>query len=129
MPWAAVPLTARPGVLVQVSGVGLVRGAALVGGADGGWRDWWVAAVVGVSVVGEAVVVGVPVGAGDGVAGCADGWGWEGGPVPWGCRGFRPTVLFSVVFLRVGRECCRRCSGWCRLCGLCGCCVRGRWRL
>ena len=45
MPWAAVPLTARPGVLVQVSGVGVVRGAALVGGIDGGWRDWWVAAV------------------------------------------------------------------------------------
>ena len=127
MPWAAVPLTARPVVLVQVSGVGVVRGAALVGGADGGWRDWWVAAVVGVSVVGEAVVVGVPVGAGDGVACCADGWGWEGGPKPWGCRGFPSTVLFSVVFLRVGRECCRRCSGWCRLCGLCGCCVRGRW--
>ena len=42
-----VPLTARPGVLVQVSGVGVVRGAASVGGADGGWRDWWVAAVVG----------------------------------------------------------------------------------
>ena len=55
----------------------------LVGGAVGGWRDWWVAAVVGVSVVGEAAVVGVSVGAGDGVAGCADGWGWEGGPVPW----------------------------------------------
>ena len=83
MPWAAVPLTARPGVLVQVSGVGVVQGAALVGGADGGWRDWWVAAVVGVSVVGEAAVVGVSVGAGDGVAGCADGGGWEGGPVPW----------------------------------------------
>ena len=112
MPWAAAPLTARPGVLVQVSGVGVVRGAVLVGGADGGWRDWWVAAVVGVSVVGEAVVVGVPVGAGDGVAGCAEGGGWEGGPVPWGCRGFRSTVLLSVVFLRVGRECCRRCSGW-----------------
>ena len=47
MPWAAVPLTARPGVLVQVSGVGVVRGAALVGGIDGGWRDWWVAAVGG----------------------------------------------------------------------------------
>ena len=127
MPWAAVPLTARPGVLVQVSSVGVVRGAALVGGADGRWRDWWVAVVVGVSFVGEAVVVGVPVGAGDGVAGCADGGGWEGGPVPWGCRGFRSTDLFSVVFLRVGRDCCRRCSGWCRLCGLCGCCVRGRW--
>ena len=42
MPWAAVPLTARPGVLVQVSGVGVFQGAALVGGADGGWRDWWV---------------------------------------------------------------------------------------
>ena len=124
----AVPLTARPGVLVQVSGVGVVWGAALVGGVDGGWRDWWVAAVVGMSVVGEAVVVRVPVGAGDGVAGCADGGGWEGGPVPWGCRGFRSTVLLSVVFLRVGRECCRRCSSWCRLCGLCGCCVRGRWR-
>ena len=40
----------------------------LVGGADGGWRDWWVAVVVGVSVVGEAAVVGVLVGAGDGEA-------------------------------------------------------------
>ena len=89
-----MPVTARPGVLVQVSGVGVVRGAALVGGIVGGWRDWWVAAVVVVSVVGEAVVVGVPVAAGDGVAGCADGWGWEGGPVPWGCRGFRSTVSF-----------------------------------
>ena len=108
MPWAAVPLTARLGVLVQVSGVGVVWSAALVGGADGGWRDWWVAAVVGVSVVGEAVVVGVPVGAGDGVAGCVDGGGWEGGPVPLGCRGIRSTVLFSVVFLRVGGECCRQ---------------------
>ena len=47
MPWAAVPLTARPGVLVQVWGVGMVRGAVLVGGIDGGWRDWWVAAVGG----------------------------------------------------------------------------------
>ena len=56
-----MPLTARPGVLVQVSGVGVVQGAALVGGADGGWRDWWVAAVVGVLVVGEAAVVGVSV--------------------------------------------------------------------
>ena len=28
-----------------------------MGGADGGWHDWWVAAVVGVSVVGEAAVV------------------------------------------------------------------------
>ena len=42
-----VPLTARPGVLVPVSGVSVVRGAALVGGFDGGWRDWWVAAVGG----------------------------------------------------------------------------------
>ena len=92
MPWAAVPLTARAGVLVQVSGVGVVRGAALLVGIDGGWRDWWVAALVGLSVVGEAVVVGVPVGAGDGVAGCADGGGWEGGPEPWGCRGFWSTV-------------------------------------
>ena len=83
MPWAAVPLTARLGVLVQVSGVGVVQGAALVGGADGGWRDWWLAAVVGVLVVGEAAVVGVSVGAGDGVAGCADDGGWEWGPVPW----------------------------------------------
>ena len=47
MPWAAVPLTARPGLLVPVSGVSVVRGAALVGGIDGGWRDWWVAAVAG----------------------------------------------------------------------------------
>ena len=47
MPWAAVPLTARPGVLVPVSGVSVVRGAVLVGGIDGGWRDWWVAAVGG----------------------------------------------------------------------------------
>ena len=54
-----------------------------MGGADGGWLDWWVAAVVGVSVVGEAAIVGVSVGAGDGVAGCADGGGWEGGPVSW----------------------------------------------
>ena len=54
-----------------------------MGGANGGWRDWWVAAVVGVSVVGEAAVVGVLVGAGDGVAGCADGGGWEGAtPTP-----------------------------------------------
>ena len=83
MPWAAVPLTARPGVLVQVSGVGVVQGAVLMGGADGGWRDWWVAAVVAVSTVGEAAVVGVSVGAGDGVAGYADGGGWEGGPVAW----------------------------------------------
>ena len=42
-----VPLTARPGVLVPVSGVSVVRGAALVGGFDGGWHDWWVAAVGG----------------------------------------------------------------------------------
>ena len=41
-----VPLTARPGVLVPVSGVSVVR-AALVGGFDGGWRDWWAAAVGG----------------------------------------------------------------------------------
>ena len=34
-----VPLTARPGVLVPVSGVSVVRGAELVGGFDGGWRD------------------------------------------------------------------------------------------
>ena len=42
-----VPLTARPGVLVPVSGVSVVRGAALVGGFDGGWHDWGVAAVGG----------------------------------------------------------------------------------
>ena len=47
MLWAAVPLTARPGVLVPVSGVSVVWDAALVGGIDGGWRDWWVAAVGG----------------------------------------------------------------------------------
>ena len=41
-----MPLTARPGVLVPVSGVSVVRGAALVGGIAGGWRDWWLAAVV-----------------------------------------------------------------------------------
>ena len=86
-----------------------------MGGADGGWRDWWVAAVVVVPVVGGVAVVGVSVGAGDGVAGCADGGGWEGDPYPgglWGCRGFRSTVSLSVVFSRVGRECCRRCSGF-----------------
>ena len=101
MPWAAVPLTARLGVLVQVSGVGVVRGAALVGGADGGWRDWWVAAVVGVSVVGEAVVVGVPVGAGDGVAGLnmvvQMVGGGKGDPYPG-------------VVVAFGRRCCFR---WC----------------
>ena len=42
-----MPLTVRAGVLVQVSGVGVVIGAALVGGIDGGWRDLWVAAVGG----------------------------------------------------------------------------------
>ena len=42
-----MPLTARPGVLVPVLGVSVVRGAALVGGSGRG-----------VSVVGEAVVVG-----------------------------------------------------------------------
>ena len=42
-----MPLTAQPGVLVPVSGVSVVRGAALVGGIDAGWRDWWVAAVGG----------------------------------------------------------------------------------
>ena len=75
-------------------------------GADGGWRDWWVAAVSGVSAVGEAAVIGVPVSAGDGVAGFADGRGWEGGPVSWWfvrCRGYRSTVLLSVVFLRAVR--------------------------
>ena len=52
-----------------------------------------VTVVVGVLVVGEAAVAGVSVGAGVGVAGCADGggWGrcrrcsweggWDGGPV------------------------------------------------
>ena len=38
MPWAAVPLMARPGVPVQVSGAGVVRGVALLGGIDGGWQ-------------------------------------------------------------------------------------------
>ena len=42
-----MPLTARPGVLVPVSGVSVVRGAALVGDIDGGWCDWCVAAVGG----------------------------------------------------------------------------------
>ena len=28
-------------VLLQVLGVDVVLGAVLVGGADGGWRDWW----------------------------------------------------------------------------------------
>ena len=107
-----------PLVLLQVLGVGVVWSAALVGGADGGWRDWWVAAVVGVSVVGEAAVVSVSVGAGDGVAGCADGGGWEGGPVSW-C--FVRVLWLSVDGAAfggvleggagVGRECCRRCSG------------------
>ena len=72
-----------------------------MGGADGGWRDWWVAAVVAVSVVGEAAVVGVSVGAGDGVLGCADGGGWEGGPVSW---------WFSEGVVAIGRRCCFR---WC----------------
>ena len=77
-----------------------------MGGADGGWRDWWVAAVVGVSVVGEAAVVGVLVCAGDGVAGCADGGGWEGGPLSWW---FVRVLWLSVdgaallVFLRAVR--------------------------
>ena len=108
-----------PLVLLQVLGVGVVYGAALVGGADGGWRDWWVAAVVGVSVVGEAAVVGVSVGAGDGVAGCADGWGWEGGPVSrWFVRVLWLSVdgaAFGGVLeggAGVGRECCRQCSGF-----------------
>ena len=42
-----VPLTARPGVLVPALSVSVVRGAALFGGFDGAWRDWWVAAVGG----------------------------------------------------------------------------------
>ena len=89
-----------------------------MGGADGGWRDWWVAAVVGVSVVGEAAVVGVLVGAGDGVAGRADGGGRAGGPVSWW---FVRVVWLSVDGAAfggvleggagVGRGCCWRCSG------------------
>ena len=93
-----MPLTARPGVLVPVSGVSVVWGASLVGGIDGGWRDWWVAAVGGCRLL-VRLSLSVPVGAGDGVAGCADGGGWVGGPVPWGRRGVRSTVVLSVVFL------------------------------
>ena len=89
-----------------------------------------VAAVVGVAVVGEAAVVSVLVGAGDGVACCADGggcgrcrccsWGggWEGGPVSrWFVRVMWLSVdgaAFGGVVeggAGVGWECCRRCSG------------------
>ena len=101
-------------VLLQVLGVGVVSGAASVDGADGGWCDWWVAAVVGVPVVGEAAVVGFSVGAGDGVAGCADGGGSEGGPVSrWFVMMWWLSVdgaAFSCVLegaAGVGRECCR----------------------
>ena len=107
-----------PLVLLQVLGVGVVYGAALVAGASVGWRDWWVAAVVGVSVVGEAAVVGVLVGVGDGVAGCADGGGWEGGPVSWWSVRVLWLSVDGAAFggvldggAVVGRECCRRCSG------------------
>ena len=80
---------------------------------------WWVASVVGVSVVGEAAVVGVSVGAGDGVAGCADGGGWEGGPVSWwflrvSWLSVDGAALGGVLEggAGVGRECCRQCSGF-----------------
>ena len=91
----------------------------LPGGADGGWRDWWVAAVVGVLVVGESAVLGVSVGAGDGVAGCADGGRWEGGPVSWWLVRVSWLSVDGAAFggvleggAGVGRECCRRCSGF-----------------
>ena len=72
-----------------------------------------VAAVVGVSVFGEAAVVGVSVGAGDGVAGCADRGGlWAmlllfvGGG---GGRGTRIQVVCEGV-VAIIRLCCFR---WC----------------
>ena len=42
--WRVMSLVGLPRVLLQVLGVGVVRGAALaplVVGADGGLRDWW----------------------------------------------------------------------------------------
>ena len=42
--WRIMSLVGLPRVLLQVSGVGVVKGAvlaSLVAGADGGWRDWW----------------------------------------------------------------------------------------
>ena len=129
--WAGFPAGADHRLLGEgdVAG-GLSAGAAAgfgcrcgLGCGVGGWRrwwwrDWWVAAVVGVSVVGEAAVVGVSVGAGDGVAGCADGGGWEGGPVSrWLVRVLWLSVdgaAFGGVLeggAPAGRECCRQCSG------------------
>ena len=87
-----------PRVLLRALGVAVVYGCV---GIIGGWRPRWgaclvgvlAAVAVGVPFVGEAAVAGVSVGAGDGVAGCADGggcrrcwcylWegGWDGGPV------------------------------------------------
>ena len=72
MPWAIDGSAGRAG-----AGFGCKCGS---GCGISGWLRPRVASLVGgsgrgVSVVGEAVVVGVPVGAGDGVAGCADGGG------------------------------------------------------
>ena len=92
---AVVPLTVRPGVLVPVSGVSVVRGAALVGGFDGGWRDWWVAAVGGCRLLVRlslSVFGLVPVTASLAVQ-------MVGGLVPWGRRGVRSTVVLPVVFV------------------------------
>ena len=90
-----VPLTARPGVLVPVSGVSVVRGAGLVGGFDGGWRDWWVAAVGGCRLLVRlslSVFLLVPVMVSLVVQ-------MVGGLVPWGRRGVRSTVVLSVAFV------------------------------
>ena len=90
-----VPLTARPGVLVPVSGASVVRGAALVGGFDGGWHDWWVAAVGGRQLLVRlslSVFRLVPVMVSLVVQ-------MVGGLVSWGRRGVRSTVVLSVVFV------------------------------
>ena len=90
-----VPLTARPGVLVPVSGVSVVRGAGLVVGFDGGWRDWWVAAVGGCRLLvrlSSSVFRLVPVMVSLVVQ-------MVGGLVPWGRGGARSTVVLSVAFV------------------------------
>ena len=79
-----------------------------------------VAAVAAMSVVGEAVGVGVSVGAGDGVAGCADSAGVWAMPLLFVGKGVGRGTRTQVVCegdVAIGRRCC---FCWC-CSGQCGC--------
>ena len=94
-----MPLTVRPGVLVPVSGVSVVRGAALVGGVDGGWRDWWVAAVGGCRLLVLPVTVSLAVQIVGGTPTLGSPWRSVDGGASGGVRVSWPGVVSALLWL------------------------------